>query len=129
MRAAAFCTCSSVLLTVVPGLYHAAAHHVNRGSTTASTSRLTYFAFSPPRLRASNPTPTIAFDAFDTHDDMCSLKSTTFGSLGEREREILVSSQIGSKSMMTGRDWLPQRKMVEVGMLLMGGSHWSGQIG
>ncbi|KAJ8294876.1 hypothetical protein OF846_001951 [Rhodotorula toruloides] len=73
-RAAASCTCSSTLLPIVPGLYHAAAHHVNRGSTTASTSRLTYFAFSPPRLFASNPTPTIALDAFAAHDAMCCLK-------------------------------------------------------
>ncbi|GAA6033308.1 hypothetical protein NBRC10512_005920 [Rhodotorula toruloides] len=86
MRAAAFCTCSRTLLTDVPGLYHAAAHHVNRGSTTASTSHLTYFAFNSPRLFASSPTPTSAFDAFDAHDAMCSLKSTTFGSSGERSR-------------------------------------------
>lgn len=31
------------------------------------------------------------------------------GIAAEREREILVSSQIGSKPMMTSRDWLLQR--------------------
>jgi hypothetical protein len=47
----------------------------------------------------------------------------------KEEEESLVSSQFGSKPMVTGRDWLPQPRTVRVGMLLKGRGHWGEQAG